>query len=45
MEDGQFILKDFYDSILELFEDEDNEWVIETLTGGISKLVFTSEPA
>ena len=32
MEDGQFILEDFYDSILKLFEDEDDEWVIDTLT-------------
>jgi hypothetical protein len=30
-EDGQFILKDFYDVILELFSDEEDEWVIEML--------------
>ena len=32
VEDGQFILQDFYEAILELFEDEEDEWVVDTLT-------------
>lgn len=31
VEDGQFILQDFYHAILELFEDEEDKWVVETL--------------
>jgi hypothetical protein len=30
-EDGLFILQDFYQAVLELFDDEEDEWVIETL--------------
>jgi hypothetical protein len=30
-EDGNFILQRFYKIILELFEDEDDDWVITTL--------------
>jgi hypothetical protein len=30
-EDGLFILQDFYKAILELFADEEDEWVIDTL--------------
>lgn len=32
VEDGQFILQDFYEAILELFEDEEDEWVVKTLS-------------
>jgi len=28
---NRFILQDFYHAILELFEDEEDEWVVETL--------------
>ncbi|KAH9984331.1 hypothetical protein BJV77DRAFT_966229 [Russula vinacea] len=30
-EDGQFMLQEFYQIIMELFEDEEDEWVLETL--------------
>jgi hypothetical protein len=40
-EDGQFVLQDFYTTIIELFEDEEDEWVKETL-GWWNKYVFVS---
>jgi hypothetical protein len=30
-EDGLFILKEFYYAILEMFDDKEDEWVVETL--------------
>lgn len=40
-EDGQFILQDFYHAIIELFEDEEDEWVEQTL-GWWNKYVLVS---
>jgi hypothetical protein len=31
-EDGQFILQFFFEAILELFKDEEDEWVEDILT-------------
>ena len=41
-EDGQFILQDFYQAILELFDDEEDEWAVDTLAWWNECIVYRS---
>jgi hypothetical protein len=41
-EDGQFILEDFFHAVLELFEDEEDEWVVGTLDWWNEYDIFSS---
>lgn len=40
VEDGQFILQDFYHAILELFEDEEDKWVVAWW----NRQIFSDQP-